>query len=42
MTKVLPKYRNSMIAIGLAMALTACEQEAQSGGAPVKSLERLL
>ncbi len=28
MTKVLPKYRNSMIAIGLAMALTACDQGA--------------
>lgn len=28
MTKVLPKYRNTMIAIGLAVALTGCEKEA--------------
>ncbi|MBF9001103.1 MULTISPECIES: efflux RND transporter periplasmic adaptor subunit [Vibrio] len=28
MTKVLPRYRNSMIAIGLALALTGCQKEA--------------
>ncbi|MFC3024289.1 efflux RND transporter periplasmic adaptor subunit [Vibrio zhugei] len=28
MTKVLPKYRNTMIAIGLAVALTGCDKEA--------------
>ncbi|WPC74194.1 efflux RND transporter periplasmic adaptor subunit [Vibrio porteresiae] len=27
MTKVLPRYRNSMIAIGLALALTGCQKE---------------
>ncbi|MGO1297615.1 MAG: efflux RND transporter periplasmic adaptor subunit [Vibrio sp.] len=27
MTKVLPKYRNTMIAIGLAVALTGCDKE---------------
>ncbi|SJL83591.1 efflux RND transporter periplasmic adaptor subunit [Vibrio palustris] len=32
MTKVLPKYRNTMIAIGLAVALTGCDKEASNQG----------